>query len=744
MIEVVRGIEEGDARKIIYYGGKTVYKAVVIAILEVILTPAFKPMIGAMVNYVVDRDVALVEDILKAAQRGDAVEIGEIVFKFYAEAVTFGTFCALMPENAFKDATCGNLGKVLNVLADAGEDIAKAVLGVAEDVLKAVGIYQVGDALVGVAGVAIDDFLCFFDIGCPEPTPPPPPQCGPPASTFYPNNYLACLGAAAKSSAAEYVTTSLHSACMVNFACSAKAGDICKSLDNSFSNMVNQTSAALDQGAEIYTGLLGDFLQKIPKEEMCKYGYSDRIDGAIAQFADQCASSLSKTIPLQASCKFQGWRPPRQQAHYKACIGARGVGAAASMMENECKGYCLEAAKSPDYKTKMSCQPPPGRCELSERMARGSLAPEDFLKAYMECNQPIPIPGIPDFIGSRWRPPDANTGGFYTAERGGTSYDRDGNPYTPRAPELVANFDKFVNPPLLSANPLRLFSILQGDAIPPLGVLQRRAPSGGGGFTTLQPGGTSVPGVGGGQARTPSGNTGGFDGNQRVLPGVGGAQPRAPSGNTGGFTTLQPGGTLVPGVGGGQARTPSGNTGGFDGNQRVIGTSVPGVGGGQARTPSGNTGGFDGNQRVIGTSVPGVGGAQPKTPSGSAAAGSAANTGGFDTAKRDGTSYDRTGNVSKSTRNSRFFRSRSTAAGSAANTGGFNTAERGGTSYDRTGNVSKSTRNSRFFQSRITSANSSNLSVNQLTSNRALQRAGTGTGGAIRSTNPRYRQGGPR
>jgi hypothetical protein len=108
-----------------------------------------------------------------------------------------------------------------------------------------------------------------------------------------------------------------------------------------------------------------------------------------------------------------------------------------------------------------------------------------------------------------------------------------------------------------------------------------------------------------------------------------------------------------------------------------------------------NSGGFD-TVKAGGTSVPGVGGAQPKTPSGSGI---------------------------------------SPAWG--INTPAKNASVGAVTSTTAAGNIAKSTRNSRFFRSRISPTNSRVLSVNkQLTPNQGvLRRAGS---------NPGYRRGDPK
>jgi hypothetical protein len=163
--------------------------------------------------------------------------------------------------------------------------------------------------------------------------------------------------------------------------------------------------------------------------------------------------------------------------------------------------------------------------------------------------------------------------------------------------------------------------IPRGDPIPGPGVLQQLIPPSGGSDGIQR--GTSVPGVGGGQARAPSGNTGGSGK---------GPQPKAPSG---GAVSCPPGGFLING--------------------------------------QCNSGGSDT-----------IKGPQPKTPSGSTAAGSAATGGGISTSKSINTppksinspsnsintpaKSASVGAVTSTTatgdRNSRFFRNRSPSANS--------------------------------------------------------------------------------
>ena len=132
IILLVQGINDGDVEKIILGGGPEVAKVVITTVINVVLTPAFAPIVGPVVNVMVQERVDLVADILKAIKEGDVVLVGEVIFQFYLQTMVSGA-CALIPDGAFKDATCGNLAKAIGAVAGVAGDAVDAILGVAGD-----------------------------------------------------------------------------------------------------------------------------------------------------------------------------------------------------------------------------------------------------------------------------------------------------------------------------------------------------------------------------------------------------------------------------------------------------------------------------------------------------------------------------------------------------------------------------------------------------------------------------------
>ena len=348
ILKVVDGINKGDWLEVVDGGGPEVAKVVIDIVLNTLLTPVAAPVIGPIVNTVVDNRVQTFHDLIDAAKAGDPVKGAEVVAAAYM-TMYIESPCALVPDNAFKEATCGNLGKAIEAIAGAGADIAKAILGVAKDILSAVGIYQVGDAIVGAFIDIINDVGHFLGIGGGDKK-ADPATCGP-SNAFYANNYLACLGNSAKSSAAEGIATSLHNACIGNFStCYNNADAICGSMDSAFGGLVNQVNAALDQGAQAYDQALGAFLQA-RSGDLCTYRYSENIDNAIKEFAGLCTSAIRKTIPLRTdSCKVANASAGLSGAA-KVCYDGPGTGAARAQMNNQCEAYCKDHV--------VECMPPP-------------------------------------------------------------------------------------------------------------------------------------------------------------------------------------------------------------------------------------------------------------------------------------------------------------------------------------------------------------------------------------------------
>lgn len=138
IIGVVKGLREDDWASVLRYGGPEVYKAAAKIVLNVLL-PGFGPVIDSVTEAVVQSRVDLVEGLVKAAKSGDQRKITELSVEFFLVMNVIPP-CALVPPGAFKEATCGNIGKAVKVLAETGGDVADFAVNRVVDALDLVGI----------------------------------------------------------------------------------------------------------------------------------------------------------------------------------------------------------------------------------------------------------------------------------------------------------------------------------------------------------------------------------------------------------------------------------------------------------------------------------------------------------------------------------------------------------------------------------------------------------------------------
>jgi hypothetical protein len=259
LIAVAEGVRDSDYQKILTAGGAEVVKATMNVILNIILTPALAPMIAPIVDAVVQNRVDLFNDIVNAAKRGNAVAVGEIVMSFYATTFIEAP-CALaqMVGNDFHDATCGNLAKIISMATGIAGDIAKVVLGVVEDVLSAVGVWQIGEALFGAIGDALDGK-------------DPPSECGSTAA-YFAANHLACLETGANYNNGQAATQPLFNACLAQFdRCYKSAGgEVCGPMETKFKELSAKLNSAYGQGANAFaTTTMTAFATSFGKQRAC-------------------------------------------------------------------------------------------------------------------------------------------------------------------------------------------------------------------------------------------------------------------------------------------------------------------------------------------------------------------------------------------------------------------------------------------------------------------------------------------
>jgi hypothetical protein len=400
IIEIAKGIQTGDWAKVIYFGGKEFAKVVLTVLVE-ILCPPCALIAGPVVAALVDLYGGLAEDVFKIVTTGDFGKLPEVLFEFYFREL-IARPCALLPDGGFKDAICGNLAKVIAAAAGVFGDAVDFILGVAEDLLKATGIWQVGEAIVGFIGGVIDD---LFGDGLEDPK-----VCGR-ADAFFAKNYLPCLGAAAGASAGASPMSALRDACMANFkrCYGDKAGQICDGLDKALNDQAQQVNAALEEGARNYTPAVGAFIYG-RRAEFCVAGKDKSIENFRSQmsaFAEECTKALGKNVPLQvAACTFKPASITRPPGPSLACSKAVANSGWERIVEETCAKWCRESRNN--------CPPDPPPC-----WKWGNVRVEQYGFVYefsgLERNMCVmKYPGVWDKIWSRINPPNVIYDNRYT------------------------------------------------------------------------------------------------------------------------------------------------------------------------------------------------------------------------------------------------------------------------------------------------------------------------------------------
>ena len=295
ILQIVRGIREGNWGLVIVGGAPEAAKLVIQAVLNVLLTPALAKLAGPIVNVTVDNDTKFARDVFGALKGPDpAGDIGEIIFEFWLTTYIAAP-CALVPSTeAFEDlkeVTCGNLGKAIQALGSLAHDGWDIAVGVAEDVLKFVGLYEPAKAVLGAAVELSCDFWSIWPWCHDEAPPPPPPVCDAPGA-FYAGNYMKCLSRGANAGAAAPLV-GLNKACHGQFDKCGHGDAICRQMAAAFEGQVGQINNALNQGAVAFTASAEVFMEQA--------GVRACDTDIVEQFVSQCMRDLSTIIPLSGS-----------------------------------------------------------------------------------------------------------------------------------------------------------------------------------------------------------------------------------------------------------------------------------------------------------------------------------------------------------------------------------------------------------------------------------------------------------
>jgi hypothetical protein len=366
IIEVAKGIQNSDVGPIIYYGGKEVIKIVCNIILDIFVTPALSPVFAPIVDTMVERRAALLEDLFKAVNSNDtpehiAIKIGQIIWEFYE--LTFAeAACSLIPDGGFKDATCGNFAKAVVAVGNFGAGVVTGVVDFTVGILKDLGVYQIGEAIVK-KGVEIvkdgwetvkgwfgggDDKVVVVYVR-------PPPVCAPPQD-YYLNSYVSCAGRTLNGGTS---TASVTAACVTAFSpCFTNANDVCKSMEAPYNALVSKISTGMSSGADIFMSAAAATAFMQSQNDRCTASFWERHGEDLIQ---QCAQSVGKALTIpSASCPARGdGRPQLSTKSWDVCAAAMNkvdlaaVTRAVCPAGNAAPGTPGGGCKPPEPKTKL-------------------------------------------------------------------------------------------------------------------------------------------------------------------------------------------------------------------------------------------------------------------------------------------------------------------------------------------------------------------------------------------------------
>ena len=388
ILSVANGIQQGNWLLVVKGVGPEAAEVAGKIILSVFLTPALASVLSPVVDSMIQNDVNAFTNAVTDLGKGDAVGVAQDIFKWY-ETQYIQAPCALMPDGGFRNSVCNGLATAINWVANAGGDLAKDILGVGKDILKAIGLWDPVDDVAttlwkGLTS-AIDDVGHFLGIGRNEtkvvcvgfPSP----------SDYFANHVLSsCLSSATANAAASTPAsmrqsdvsavvgqcTSLYNLCATTEEAKQAVQANCGKMGSALGQMASSTAGGLRQAASRYaqTGIAifaakkyAEYKKKGNAEDICSTGFWS---ANLGEFAAGCAAAVGAPLQMPSgpyACPIR----PTYDAVTQACITTLNnssylTNAVAGPNSALCKKFEQDALKNPcQFTTKTSIVLPSGQ-----------------------------------------------------------------------------------------------------------------------------------------------------------------------------------------------------------------------------------------------------------------------------------------------------------------------------------------------------------------------------------------------
>ena len=303
IVNLVDGIQQGNVGEILANGGAAVAKVVVKQIVNSLLPPGVAALAGPVIDKIIEDRIDLASDLVHAAKEGDAAQATQIVVEFYL-TIEAEVPCTLLNEvpglSDLKEATRGTVAKIIAAFGSSVKDGVQYVENLIKDPEN---ILDIPGDLVGDLG-KLQNWWLGKDTNCSS------------LAEYYGKRYAACFTAAESKSltnpAAEATfvnqldqqCTSYFNQCFV----SGKSAEICHTMRATFDRQAQQLDQGVRAAATTYSRDLRHYVENrggcgehAPGEicagpiAACDPAF---LDWGYKEFIGQCGSAVEKQVPL--------------------------------------------------------------------------------------------------------------------------------------------------------------------------------------------------------------------------------------------------------------------------------------------------------------------------------------------------------------------------------------------------------------------------------------------------------------